>query len=65
VRALPVDRHRAWAKEIEETEGFAPNYPMIGDPSLQIAKLYEILPADAGDSADGRTAADNQAVRTV
>src|SRR5215216_5579861 len=61
----PVDRHQAWAKDIEETQGFAPNYPMIGDPSLEIAKLYEMLPADAGDSADGRTAADNQAVRTV
>jgi len=61
----PVDRHQLWAKDIEETQGFAPNYPMIGDPSLEIAKLYEMLPADAGDSADGRTAADNQAVRTV
>jgi alkyl hydroperoxide reductase subunit AhpC len=61
----PVDRHHSWAKDIEETQGFAPNYPMIGDPSLEVAKLYEMLPADAGDSADGRTAADNQAVRTV
>jgi alkyl hydroperoxide reductase subunit AhpC len=61
----PVDRHHVWAKDIEETQGFAPNYPMIGDPSLEIAKLYEMLPADAGDSANGRTAADNQAVRTV
>jgi alkyl hydroperoxide reductase subunit AhpC len=61
----PVDRHQMWAKDIEETQGFAPNYPMIGDPSLEIAKLYEMLPADAGDSADGRTAADNQTVRTV
>jgi thioredoxin-dependent peroxiredoxin len=61
----PVDRHNLWAKDIEETQGFAPNYPMIGDPSLEIAKLYEMLPADAGDSADGRTAADNQTVRTV
>jgi alkyl hydroperoxide reductase subunit AhpC len=61
----PVDRHHAWASDIEETQGFAPNYPMIGDPSLEIAKLYQMLPADAGDSADGRTATDNQAVRTV
>jgi alkyl hydroperoxide reductase subunit AhpC len=61
----PVDRHQLWAKDIEETQGFAPNYPMIGDPSLEIAKLYEMLPADAGDTANGRTAADNQAVRTV
>jgi thioredoxin-dependent peroxiredoxin len=61
----PVDRHNLWAKDIEETQGFAPNYPMIGDPSLEIAKLYEMLPAEAGDSAEGRTAADNQTVRTV
>jgi len=61
----PVDKHHLWAKDIEETQGFASNYPMIGDPSLEIAKLYDMLPADAGDSADGRTAADNQAVRTV
>jgi thioredoxin-dependent peroxiredoxin len=61
----PVDKHHMWAKDIEETQGLAPNYPMIGDPSLEIAKLYEMLPADAGDTADGRTAADNQAVRTV
>jgi len=61
----PVDKHHLWAKDIEETQGLAPNYPMIGDPRLEIAKLYEMLPADAGDSADGRTAADNQTVRTV
>jgi alkyl hydroperoxide reductase subunit AhpC len=61
----PVDRHQAWAKDIEETQGFAPNYPMIGDSSLEIAKLYEMLPVDARDTANGRTAADNQAVRTV
>src|ERR1700709_1942943 len=61
----PVDKHHLWAKDIEETRGFAPNYPMIGAPSLAIAKLYEMLPADAGDSANGRTAADNQTVRTV
>jgi thioredoxin-dependent peroxiredoxin len=61
----PVDKHRAWAKDIEETQGFAPNYPMIGDTNLEISKLYEMLPATAGDSCDGRTAADNQTVRTV
>lgn len=61
----PVDKHSLWAKDIEETQGYAPNYPMIGDPSLEVSKLYEMLPADSGDSAEGRTAADNQTVRTV
>ncbi len=61
----PVDRHHGWAKDIEETQGYAPNYPMIGDPDLSISKLYDMLPADAGDSCDGRTAADNQTVRNV
>jgi len=61
----PVDKHRGWSKDIEEATGTAPNYPMIGDPQLKVAKLYDMLPADAGDSADGRTAVDNQTVRTV
>src|SRR6476469_7355964 len=61
----PVDAHRRWAQDIEETQGFAPNYPMIGDPDLEIAKLYEMLPTSAGESSEGRTAADNQTVRTV
>jgi alkyl hydroperoxide reductase subunit AhpC len=61
----PVDRHSTWSKDIEETQGHAPNYPMIGDPTLAISKLYDMLPADAGTTADGRTAADNQTVRTV
>src|SRR5678815_2899383 len=61
----PVDKHHGWAKDIEETQGVAPNYPMIGDPDLSISKLYDMLPADAGDSCDGRTAADNQTVRNV
>ena len=61
----PVDRHAAWAKDIEETQGHAPNYPMIGDPTLAVAKLYGMLPATAGNTADGRTPADNQTVRTV
>src|SRR5262245_26338467 len=61
----PVDRHSTWSKDIEETQGHAPNYPMIGDPSLAISKLYDMLPATAGDTSDGRTAADNQTVRTV
>jgi alkyl hydroperoxide reductase subunit AhpC len=61
----PVDSHKSWSKDIEETQGQAPNYPMIGDPHLKVAKLYGMLPADAGDQSDGRTAADNQTVRNV
>jgi alkyl hydroperoxide reductase subunit AhpC len=61
----PVDRHAGWAKDIEETQGAAVTYPMIGDPELKIAKLYNMLPADAGDTAEGRTPADNATVRTV
>jgi alkyl hydroperoxide reductase subunit AhpC len=61
----PVDDHERWAKDIEETQGTAPNYPIIGDPDLKISKLYDMLPAHAGDSSKGRTAADNQTVRTV
>jgi alkyl hydroperoxide reductase subunit AhpC len=61
----PVDRHSKWADDIKETQGFAPNYPMIGDPTLAISKLYSMLPAEAGASSEGRTAADNQTVRNV
>lgn len=61
----PVDDHQGWSKDIEETQGRAPNYPMIGDPELKVAKLYGMLPAEAGDSAEGRTPADNATVRTV
>jgi len=61
----PVDRHEGWSKDIEETQGYAPNYPMIGDPELTIAKAYGMLPASVGGSADGRTAADNATVRNV
>lgn len=61
----PVSRHIAWAADIEATQGYAPNFPMIGDPTLAIAKLYGMLPAEAGDTAEGRTPADNQTVRTV
>jgi len=61
----PVEDHVQWSKDIEETQGHAPNYPMIGDGDLKIAKLYDMLPADAGDSAKGRTPADNQTVRNV
>jgi thioredoxin-dependent peroxiredoxin len=61
----PVEKHRLWAKDIEETQGCAPNYPMIGDSDLAVAKLYQMLPESAGDSSEGRTAADNQTVRSV
>jgi thioredoxin-dependent peroxiredoxin len=61
----PVDNHAAWAKDIEETQGSAPNFPMIADFDLKVAKQYGMLPADAGESCDGRTAADNATVRNV
>jgi alkyl hydroperoxide reductase subunit AhpC len=61
----PVDRHEGWAKDIAETQGTAPNYPMIGDVDLKVAKLYGMLPAGAGDTCEGRTAADNATVRNV
>ena len=61
----PVDRHQGWAKDIAETQGTAPNYPMIGDPNLKVAKLYGMLPATAGETCEGRTAADNATVRNV
>ena len=61
----PVDRHSGWAKDIEETQGTAPNYPIIGDPDLAISKLYEMLPAEASGEPSKRTAADNQTVRNV
>ena len=61
----PVDSHSKWANDIKETQGTAPNYPLIGDPELKVAKLYEMLPAEAGSSSQGRTAADNQTVRNV
>jgi alkyl hydroperoxide reductase subunit AhpC len=61
----PVTSHSKWAADIEETQGHAVTYPMIGDPELKIAKLYEMLPADAGDTSEGRTSATNATVRTV
>jgi len=61
----PVDSHARWSKDIEDTQGYAPNYPMIGDPYLKVSKLYGMLPAEAGDRSEGRTAADNQTVRNV
>ena len=59
----PVSDHKAWAKDIQETQGHAPNYPIIGDADLTVAKLYDMLPAS--ETPGKRTAADNQTVRTV
>ena len=61
----PIDKHSTWAADIEETQGHAVTFPMIGDPELKVAKLYDMLPAEAGDSCEGRTAANNATVRTV
>ena len=61
----PVDNHQRWAVDIAETQGHAPNFPMIADEDLKVSKLYGMLPADAGESCDGRTAMDNQTVRNV
>ena len=61
----PVDNHAKWANNIKETQGFAPNYPMIGDTDLSISKLYGMLPAAASGDASKRTPADNQTVRNV
>jgi alkyl hydroperoxide reductase subunit AhpC len=60
-----VRDHSAWSKDIEESQGHAVNYPLIGDPGLEIAKLYDMLPAGAGDTSEGRTAVDNATVRSV
>jgi alkyl hydroperoxide reductase subunit AhpC len=60
-----VEDHKAWANDIEETQGVAPNYPMIGDEDLKVSKLYNMLPADTSGGAKGRTAADNATVRNV
>ena len=61
----PVDNHAKWAQDIAETQGTAPNYPMIGDTDLKVAKLYNMLPEETAGGSDGRTAADNATVRTV
>jgi thioredoxin-dependent peroxiredoxin len=61
----PVSSHAKWAVDIEETQGHKVTYPMIGDPQLKIAKLYNMLPAEAGESSEGRTANDNATVRNV
>ena len=61
----PVSSHTKWAADIKETQGHAPNFPMIGDPDLEVSKLYGMLPAETTGSCDGRTSADNQTVRNV
>lgn len=61
----PVGNHAKWAEDIAETQGTAPNYPMIGDTDLNVAKLYNMLPEEIDGGSDGRTAADNATVRTV
>ena len=61
----PVAQHSKWQADIEETQGAKVNYPMIGDPQLKVAKLYGMLPGDAGDTSEGRTPALNATVRTV
>jgi len=60
-----VDDHKRWMSDIKETQGLAPNYPMIGDSDLAVSKLYGMLPADLEGSCDGRTPMDNQTVRNV
>ncbi len=61
----PVDNHARWANDIEETQGYAPNYPMIGDTDLKVAKPYGMLPASTQGTSEGRTPADNMTVRNV
>ncbi len=61
----PIDNHAKWAADIEETQGHAPNYPMIGDSDFEVSKLYGMLPADTSGEATERTPADNQTVRNV
>ena len=61
----PVSSHEKWAADIKETQGYAPNYPVIGDSDLKVSKLYGMIPASANGGAEGRTATDNQTVRNV
>jgi alkyl hydroperoxide reductase subunit AhpC len=61
----PVDDHKRWSNDIKETQGYAPNYPMIGDPDLKVSKLYEMLSAETEGSSAGRTPTDNMTVRNV
>jgi thioredoxin-dependent peroxiredoxin len=61
----PVESHKKWSEDIKDTQGTAPNFPMIGDPDLKISKLYGMLPASLAGTSEGRTPADNQTVRNV
>jgi alkyl hydroperoxide reductase subunit AhpC len=61
----PVDKHSTWAQDIEETQGYAPNYPLIGDADFNVSKLYGMLPASVSGDPSERTPADNQTVRNV
>jgi thioredoxin-dependent peroxiredoxin len=61
----PVDKHASWARDIEETQGHAPNYPIIADSDFNVSKLYGMLPAEVGGDPAARTPADNQTVRNV
>ena len=61
----PVDSHSKWAEDIKETQGHAPNYPLIGDPDLKVAKAWGMLPAEVTGTSQGRTPADNATVRNV
>jgi thioredoxin-dependent peroxiredoxin len=61
----PVERHASWSKDIEETQGYSPNYPMIGDTDLKVSKIYGMLPASTTGNSEGRTPTDNQTVRNV
>ena len=60
-----VSDHEKWSKDIEASQGHAVNYPLIGDPELKVVKVYDMLPADAGDTSEGRTAANNATARSV
>ena len=61
----PVENHKKWSIDIQETQGVAPNYPMIGDTDLKVSKLYGMLPADTAGTSEGRTPANNATVRNV
>ncbi len=61
----PVDSHQKWKQDIKDVTGHAVDYPLIGDPELKVAKLYDMLPSEAGDTSEGRTPADNATVRSV
>ena len=60
-----VEDHKKWSKDIESSQGHALNYPLIGDPELKVVKAYDMLPADAGDTSEGRTPMDNATARSI